>query len=52
MKDYRELLLSLKDDYFSAESLLQEIVIAMSTQESQEMFEHIIRHYDIDIEEL
>lgn len=52
MKDYRELLLSLTDNYFSAANLLQEIVNSISSQEAKEMFQHIIRHYDIDESEV
>ena len=51
--DSRDKLLSLADTgYFNAESLLQEIVIGMSTQEAQEMFEHIARHHDINDNDL
>ena len=53
MKDYREDLLSLQNTgYFTPESLLEEVIISMSTDEAKETLEHICRHYDIDIDQV
>ncbi len=45
--DSREKLLSLRE-YFTADNLLNEIVIGLSMQEAQEMYDHICQMHDID----
>jgi hypothetical protein len=46
----REKLLSLLD-YFTAEKLLNEIVVGMSGQEALEMYDHICQMHDLNNEE-
>lgn len=45
--DGREKLYHLRENYFSADGLLHAIIIAMSTDEADDMAEWIARHHDI-----